>query len=270
MFDVARPVIFLMLAVGLLGPVAAQARAGSETEQLRQELQALRESQAAIQRDLQEIKTLLRSRPQPPAAAPPQPAPPVERVVSIDGATVLGSRSAPVTLVEFSDFQCPFCARHERDTLPQIQRDYIDTGKVRYVLRDFPIDSLHPDSAKAHEAVRCAGDQGKAWEMRAALLSNQKDLSRTALAQRSKELGLAAADFDACLDGGKYTKSVRADVDAGAGAGVTGTPTFFVATAAADAKEVKASRVIVGAQPYATFRDAIESLLAAPAPKPAP
>lgn len=270
MFAVARPFAAMLAVAGLLGSGAAVAGSSDETDELRRELQALRESQAAIQRDLQEIKSLLRSRMQAPAAAQVQPqAPPPERVVSIEGAMVLGSKSAPVTLVEFSDFQCPFCARHVRDTLPQIQKDYIDTGKVRYVIRDFPIGSLHPDAAKAHEAVRCAGDQGKAWDLRGALLANQRDLSRAALNARAREVGLDAAVFGSCLDGGKHAKPVQQDIDAGAGAGVTGTPTFFIATAAPDAKEVRASRVIVGAQPYGTFRDAIEVLLAPAPAKPA-
>lgn len=264
MFAVARPIAIMLTAAGLLHAAPTLARADSDTEQLRRELEALRESQAAIQRDLQEIKALLRGRAQP-SAAPAQPvAPPAERIVSIEGALTQGSSKAPVTLVEFSDFQCPFCARHVRDTLPQIQKDFIDTGKVRYVIRDFPIGSLHPDAAKAHEAVRCAGDQSKAWEMRAALLLNQKDLSRAALDLRAREVGLDGASFATCLDSGRHTKAVQQDIDAGAAAGVTGTPTFLVAKAAPAAKEIRATRVIVGAQPYGTFRDALEALLAPP------
>lgn len=138
--------------------------------------------------------------------------------------TVRGNANAPVTLIEFSDFQCQFCRRFS-ETLDEVMAKYGD--KVRLVLRHFPLE-MHAEAQKAAEASLCAGDQGKFWQMHDALFANQRELGVGHLKARAKELKLDAKAFDQCLDSGKHAEAVRADWKAGIEAGVSGTPALFV------------------------------------------
>jgi protein-disulfide isomerase len=175
-------------------------------------------------------------------------------------APVLGRPDAPVTLVEFSDYQCPFCQRFFVTTLPAIKKDYIDTGKVRYVFRDFPLDRIHPQARKAAEAAHCAGDQGKYWEMHDVLYRNQQALQVPELSEHARTLGLDAAKFDECLSSGRHAGQVEKGLTDGAAAGVNGTPGFVVAkTKPGDTVE---GTPVVGAQPIEVFRKIIDQLLA--------
>ncbi|MFO1376050.1 MAG: DsbA family protein [Steroidobacteraceae bacterium] len=254
---------WLAPALILLWSPRAGAGGAADLDALRADVEALKAGQASIQRDLQEIRSQLR------AKASPSPAAAEDRTIAVAGAMSMGERTAPLTLVEFTDFQCPFCVRHARDTLPQIERDYVRTGKLRYVVRDFPIGSLHPDARRAHEAVRCAGDQNRYWEMRARVFASPKDVAVRTLTTHARELGLDVAAFQGCLDSGRHATQVQADVAAGVSAGVTGTPTFFLARTAPGDADVRVARSIVGAQPYENFRQAIDALLSGAAdPKP--
>jgi protein-disulfide isomerase len=159
----------------------------------------------------------------------------------------LGPREAPVTIVEFSDFQCPFC-RSVVATLKQLTARY--PGRVRLVFRDFPIASLHPDAPLAHEAARCAGEQGQFWPYHD-LLFERTNVTAQALKQYAADLKLDAAKFDACLDSGRYRAAINADLEEGVRLGVTGTPTFFIN-----------GTPLVGNVPIADFQRAIERELA--------
>jgi len=132
---------------------------------------------------------------------------------------------APVTLVEFSDFQCPYCARIT-PTLAEVRERYGD--KVRVEFRHFPLHQLHPQAQKAAEAALCAGDQGKFWPMHDAMFASQGRLAEADLKAKAGELGLDGALFASCLDSGAMAERVQADLDAGRRAGVTGTPTLFI------------------------------------------
>jgi protein-disulfide isomerase len=145
--------------------------------------------------------------------------------------------------------------------LPQIEREYIQTGKVKYVVRDFPLESIHRNAFKAAEAARCAGEQGKYWEMHARLFANQQTLGPKDLPQHAQALGLDTPKFQGCLDSGNYATAIRKDLAEGQKAGVTGTPGFFLGVTDPNDQKVKVSRVLKGAQPYAAFKDAIDSLL---------
>ena len=186
-----------------------------------------------------------------------------ETPVSIDGAPVFGKADAKVTIVEFSDYQCPFCARYANDTFPQIEREYIDTGRVKYVFRDFPIEAAHPQAFKAHEAVYCAGEQGKRREMHKRIFANQRAMSVSDLSAHAAALGLDKSRFDKCLGADGYAAKIRGGLSAGEQAGVRGTPTFFVGLTEPNSGTLKAVRRIVGAQPYGAFKAAIDDLLAA-------
>jgi protein-disulfide isomerase len=135
-----------------------------------------------------------------------------------------GPASAPVTIVEFSDFQCPYCAKAE-DTIARVMKDY--DGKVRVVFRDFPLP-MHPQAQKASEAAQCAGDQGKYWEMHGKLFQNQQALQPDKLKGYAKDVGLDQAKFDKCLDSGEKAKVVDASRQAGEAVFVNATPSFFV------------------------------------------
>ncbi len=158
-----------------------------------------------------------------------------------------GPAAAPVTIVEFSDFQCPYCSKAE-ETVTKVMKSY--DGKVRVVFRDFPLP-FHPQAEKAAEAAHCAGDQGKYWEMHEKLFANQKALEPPALKGYAKDLSLDQGKFDKCLDSGDKAKVVDSNRKAGEKVGVTGTPAFFVN-----------GYQLSGAQPFEEFKSLIDSELA--------
>jgi protein-disulfide isomerase len=164
--------------------------------------------------------------------------------------------------VEFTDYQCPFCSRHFQQTWPRLEQEFVNTGKVKFVLRDMPLEAIHPQALKAAEAARCAGDQGKYWEMHDRLFTNQNALARKDLTAHAQALGLDVAVFDKCVDSAKYTVKVRNDIIEAARGGGRGTPVFFLGLTEPSGTELKAVRIIRGAQSYAAFKDAIEPLLA--------
>lgn len=226
-----------------------------ELEALRKEIDALKEGQSRLQKELREIKSLLRGR----QTLPPTETPDV--VLSVEGEPFKGDKNAKLTLIEFSDYQCPFCARHARETLPQIERDYINTGKIKYVFRDFPLEAIHKEAFKAAEAAHCAGEQGKYWEMHDRLFANQQALDLNGLSRHAQALALDLQTVQQCLRSGRHAANVRKDISNGLKAGVRGTPTFFLGLTEPNNPNLKALRMIRGAQPYTIFKGAIDSLL---------
>jgi len=170
--------------------------------------------------------------------------------ISVDDDAIKGNPGAPVTIIEFSDYECPFCGRHVQDTLSKIMTEYVDTGKVRIVFRDYPL-SFHQKAQKAAEAAECAGEQGKYWEMHDILFANQEALEIDDLKGYAAEIGLNTADFDACLDSGIMADEVAKDMADGQAAGVQGTPASFIN-----------GKLISGAFPFEEFQKIIEEELA--------
>ena len=166
--------------------------------------------------------------------------------VAADG-PAKGPDKAPVTIVEFSDFECPYCVKAE-ETVQEVLKTY--EGKVRLVYRDFPLP-FHPHAQKAAEAAHCAGDQGKYWDMHSALFSNQQALGAEDLKSHAKKLGLDSGKFDKCLDSGEKAALVEENKKAGAEVGVSGTPAFFVN-----------GILISGAQPFSEFKSINDKELA--------
>jgi protein-disulfide isomerase len=160
----------------------------------------------------------------------------------------LGNAKAPVTLIEFSDFQCPFCLR-VAPTLKKIRQTYGD--KVRIVWKDFPLTQIHPEAFKAGEAAHCAGEQGKFWEYHDRLFANQQALQPDSLKKYAADAGLDAAKFNACVDTSKYGDRVRDGVAQGTRLGVNSTPTLYVN-----------GRMMSGAQPYEAIAAVIDEELA--------
>ena len=185
--------------------------------------------------------------------APPQPTGPMD--VDTAESPSLGNPNAPITIVEFTDFQCPFCGRHAAQTFPLILENYVEAGLVRYVFKDFPLGN-HPQAPKAAEAARCAHDQGEFLTMHQLLFERQNAWSGQSNAPAlfsgyAAELGVDIALFDECLNSGKYEAAVMADLQEGISLGITGTPSFVVN-----------GQLVVGALPYATFDQAFQAILA--------
>ncbi len=242
------------VVLGASAPAAAQTPA--EIAALRKDVDALKAGQAALQKQLDEIKAMLRPAPQDPIINVTQ-----DVSVPIADSPVRGAASAGVVLVEFSDYECPFCGRFANDALPQIDRDYIQTGKIRHVFRDFPLESIHKNAFKASEAAACAGQQGKYWQMHMQLFANQKALTPPDLVRHAQSVGLDAAAFQQCLNFGKMAARVRQDVELGQKMGISGTPMILIGRPAANG-EVKIRKVISGAMPFSVFKQAIDDVLA--------
>jgi protein-disulfide isomerase len=183
--------------------------------------------------------------------------------LSLKDAAIKGSPAARLTVIEFSDFECPFCARYMRESYPHLERDYVSTGRIQYVFRHFPLESLHPRAVKAAEAAECGRLQGKFWPLHDRLFANQKSLEPASLLDHARQSGMEMKSFESCLDGQAAT-AVRADVEAGNRAGITATPTFFFGFAQEDGS-VQVVEKLVGAKPYAEFQSVLDRLLAAPA-----
>jgi protein-disulfide isomerase len=248
--------VFLVVAVlGLVAaPACAQAPARGQEEvgTIKSDLEKIKADLEAVKQQLGEVLRLMQQRQVQGAQGPVR--------ASVADAPVLGHADAPVTLVEFSDYQCPFCQRFFSVTFPALKRDYIDTGKVRYIFRDYPLDQIHPQARKAAVAAHCAGDQGRYWEMHDLLFQNQRALALPQLSEYVRKLGLDGATFDACLASDKHAARISKGLADGIAAGVQGTPGFVVAkTKPGDSVEGIPVR---GAQPVEVFRQLIDQLSA--------
>jgi protein-disulfide isomerase len=173
----------------------------------------------------------------------------------------LGEPDAEVIVIEYTDYACPYCQRFHQTTWPVLKRDFVDTGQIRWAVRDLPLP-IHPDARGAAQAAHCAGEQGRFWEMRSVLFANQGALGREALEKYAVSEGLRPAAFRSCLDSDKHLAAIEADVSDAAQARITGTPTFLVGRRKGDYVE---GRLIVGAQGSAVFDSAIRLELAAAA-----
>jgi len=241
-----RPLAALALAL-LAGHAGAQAP-------------LTKEQGDAILQELKSIRQLLERQQQPPQRAQgigPAPAASDRVKVALGESYAIGAANAPVTMVAFVDYECPFCKRFDVQTYPQLKKQYIDTGRLRYVIRDLPLE-FHKRAMKAAEASYCAAEQGKFWEMRDKLIANSERLNAELLPGYAKELGIAEERFRGCLDSGKYVPRLQKSLDDARALGITGTPTFVIGKSGGDTLEgVK----VVGAQPYATFDSHIKGLL---------
>lgn len=195
-----------------------------------------------------------------PTAQPGAPEMPVR--ISADDDPIIGSPDAPITIIEFSDFQCPFCARFYSQTLPPLTQEYIDQGTVKLVFRDFPIQGIHPNALPASAAAECANEQGKFKEMHDTLFERQSEWSGLPTAEAigafsgyAGMMQLDQATFDSCVTEGKYIEEIAADLQAGQSYGVSGTPGFFVGNDELGYVEIK------GAQPFESFKRVIDAQL---------
>lgn len=185
--------------------------------------------------------------------------PPVPKdPASIDGVPIRGDRNAKVVLIEFSDFECPYCGRVAREMLPEIERQYLSTGKALLAWRHYPLQ-IHEHAQKAAEAAECAGRQGKFWDYHDWAFHHQMEFDQADLRAGARVLGLDLAAFGACLDG-QATAKVRADVDIGNEYLIRGTPTWFIGVVQPDGK-VKLTDRLDGAKPFADFQEVIDKVI---------
>lgn len=237
---------------------ACSASTNQEISELQDSIASLKEGQEAMQKDLAEIKKLVQQG----ARAAPAKAGFREQNVSIDDSPFLGEAKATLTLIEFSDYDCPFCSRHYRDVMPKIVTDYVDTGKVKYVMFENPLSSLHPNAYNASLAALCAGDEDKYWEMHNIMFANQGNLGVDSLKSFAVTIGLNSSEFDTCLDTRKYEKQVNRDIATATKMGASGTPGFALGlTDQANPSEAKLSVYIKGAQAFDKFKANIDQLL---------
>ncbi len=255
-----RPVRFLfigaLLGLGLFGgglPLPSVAVAEPLTE----------EQGNAILEELRQIRQVLEKMQQQQAAPPARARTAVQSTrakASTVNRPVLGADDAPVTLVEFTDYQCPYCSRFFTTTLPGIKEEYIDTGKVRLVVKDLPL-AMHANARSAAVAAHCAGEQDQFWAMHDSLFVNNRQLKDEHLVQYAQDIGLDSESFQECLSSDRHDTMINADVAEANGQGITGTPTFIVGRTPDDIVEGVKLR---GAQPVETFRTYIDALLKAP------
>ena len=246
-------VVFSVIIILISSTSSISYGASSDIEQLHHEIESLKQEILSLKKEINQIKQQLKSR----NVRPPQ-APQIVSV-SIDDDPVMGEDDAPVTIIEFSDYQCPFCGRFYRNTLPLIKDNYIKSGKVKFVYRDFPLP-FHSYAEIAAEAANCAGEQNKYWAMHDKLFENQRALSKENIKSFARSLTLDMEAFNSCFDNNKYSSEIKRDMEDGRNAGVRGTPSFFIGKTEKGKKIIKGYR-IVGARPYASFKQIIDKVL---------
>jgi protein-disulfide isomerase len=252
-----KPMVLLLLWLGLSQSGYAQARSQakdqpqSELSALRTDVRALQAEQQQIISRLDELKQLLQANGQPVSPQPPS-------TLDIRGENFRGDSAARVAIIEYADFECPYCGEHERQVFPQILSDYIETGKVKYFYRDLPLPG-HARALPAARAARCAGEQGKYWEFHDSLFAKQNALSVPALLDRAETLGLDTAKFTDCQSSEKYTADIQRNLSDAQKFGIDGTPTFFIGTIEGDVVNIKNG--IKGSSPFEVFKTDLDALL---------
>lgn len=254
----ARPMLLKLPAVTLLAllslsPPQSQA---DEIAALKRQLQELKTQQSSMERDLQAIKSVLLQ------AQAPAGDPFLSKSIVVANEPTRGNAAAKITLVEVSDYHCPYCRRQTMETLPQFLTEYVNSGKVKYVFVDYPIAQLHPDAFQSHEAAACAGDQGKYWQMHDSLFTNPPAHDAAQLTAQAKTIGLDEAKFGSCLSGGTHAAAIRESVARLQQLGVGGTPLTLIGLTPAGGAPLKVMASVYGARPYADFKTAIDAALA--------
>lgn len=230
-----------LLVICAILPLSAQEAAKEEG--------ITRQQAGAILDELRAIRQLL-SRQQAPPLQGPEPV--IKGSLKIETKDYLGKKDAPITVVEFADYECPFCRQFHTTTFEQVRKQYIDTGKIRFVAVDLPLP-FHPHAQKAAEAAHCAGDQGQFWQMREILSATPK-LALDDLMNYAGSLKLNVKDFKTCLDSDKYKKLVLEGLNDASRLNVNGTPSFLIGKTTPEGVD---GTLLVGAQPFPAFEAAV-------------
>jgi protein-disulfide isomerase len=212
----------------------------------------------AILNELRQIRQLLEKQGGP--SANNRPAEPPRAKLDLAGMQMLGSKDAPLTMVEFTDYQCPFCQRFHTTVFSDIKKNYIDTGKVRFYSRDLPLDSMHPNAIRAAMAARCAADQGQFWAIRDIMGAHPDKLDMASIMEDASSLHMNTDTFKSCVESEKYKSAIQTDVLEAMKIGADGTPTFVIGKSTPTGVD---GEVLVGAQPFVAFDQKLKQLEAA-------
>ncbi len=237
------------LPLALALPLAAQVQTQKDEGITREQAQE-------ILNELRQIRQLLERQQQPQKAAAAAPEQPARAKLSLQGFQMLGNKNAPMTIVEFTDYQCPFCQRFHATTFPEIRKNYIDTGTARFFSRDLPLD-FHANAMRAAQAARCAGDQGQFWALRDIMEDNPDKLDMESLVADARGLKMDADAFRKCVESEKYKNAVQTDVMEAFKIGANGTPTFVIGKSTPDGVD---GELVVGALPYPVFDQKLKEL----------
>jgi protein-disulfide isomerase len=236
----------LTLAALLAAPLCAQVSEGISRQQADEILNELRQIRQLLQQQTAKV-----------APAPAPEPPPQRATVKLDGVPMLGVKTAPLTIVEFTDYQCPFCQRFHLTTFNEIKKNYIDTGKARFFSRDMPLD-FHPNALRAAQAARCAQEQGKYWQLRDLMGAQPNNLDlESILKMATGDLKMDGPALKACIESEKYKASVQTDTVEAMKIGAQGTPTFIVGKSTPDGVD---GEVMMGALPFPMFDEKLKAI----------
>jgi protein-disulfide isomerase len=235
--------------------------------------QSNREDQVRMQKDINELKEgqrqlqeqikQLQGQQLPKRVSPTKSETPFDIEVDKNSPESKGNERARVAIIEFSDFQCSYCLGFVTQTLPQLDRDYIRSGKIKYFFRNLPQTPGHPNAFRAAEAGHCAAEQGKFWPAHDRFFANQNTLNPNDWLTHAHALGLDVSKFDVCLESGKFDDAIKKDIDEAQSLGIEGTPAFLIGLMAPNGKTVNVRKVILGADPYDSFKQTLDQLLSA-------
>ena len=240
-----------VLSVALLLPLRAQQQNGGISSKQADDIIAeLRQMKLLLQQQAALLQQLAQK------GAPQAEPAPTRAKLNLEGFQMLGVKTAPLTMVEFTDYQCPFCQRFHTTSFSELKKAYIDTGKLRFYSRDLPLD-FHPNAMRAAQAARCAIEQGKYWQIRDVMGANPDKLDLEHLVGFAADLKMDTGSFRACVTSEKYKNAVQSDVVEAMKIGANGTPTFVVGKSTPEGVD---GEVMVGAMPFPMFDDKLKSL----------
>ena len=249
-----RYVRFAALPLILLLPLAAQD--SKDSKKSKKDTGITSDQGDQILDELRQIRQLLQQQTEL-LQAKNGPAGPARAKLALAGFQMLGAKDAPLTLVEFTDYQCPFCRQFHVNVFSELKKNYIDTGKVRFYSRDLPLDQIHPNAVRAAQAARCAADQGQFWKLRDVMGANPDKLGLEDLVAEAGDLKMDTKAFRGCVESQKYKEAVQTDVLEAMKIGAEATPTFVLGKSTPEGVD---GELIVGSQPYTEFVKAISKL----------
>lgn len=229
---------------------------------LQKQVEELKQNQAQLLTQIKELRELLNQVAER-KEFPTKPNGPQMFSINVHGEPFRGFANAKVAIMEYSDFECSFCGKYVRELYPRIDEAYIKTGKIKYFFRDLPTPE-HSNSALAAQAARCAGDQGKFWQMHDLLFAAQPALSETNLTGYAESLGLDMPKFTACFSGGTYADAIRQSAAGARSMGLHGTPSFLTGLMSDDGNFLRTTNVIVGIEAFDELQASVDQLLAKP------
>ena len=252
-----KSIFFAALPLALLLPLNAQIAATVPASvAANQEPGITRQQADQILNELRQIRQLLEQQQANAGAAAAQPPKAGRATLNMEGVAMLGSKDAPLTIVEYTDYQCPFCQRFHVTAFTELKKAYIDTGKVRFYSRDLPLD-FHPNAMRAALAARCAGEQGQFWKLRDVMGANPDKLDIDHIVGFATDLKMDASKVRACVESEKYKEAIQADLLEAMKVGAQGTPTFVLGKSTATGVE---GEVMEGAMPFPVFDQKLKEL----------